>query len=140
MQSDTPLIDFFRRVYAPLKLAGHRSQVERCRTAIDALAAFMGRQPTLGELVQTDPPPADLVPLRTYLVELGVPPSKFRLVVYRGNYILVPSGLPTPQEIELMTNEIQTEWSEAERRVRAGGDRQRPTVWTAPEVNIASEL
>ena len=136
MRPDTLLIDFYHRVYRPLKLAGRRSEVQKCLTAIDRLGASVGRQATVLDLVRMDSPPPELAALHAYLIELGIHQSaarsKFVEVIHRGKLVLVPVGQPTPHEIEQRTEEIQAEWSEEERRGRTGKDRNAAITWSPP--------
>ncbi|MBI2481536.1 MAG: hypothetical protein HYV60_23715 [Planctomycetia bacterium] len=136
MPPNTPLIDFFRRVYRPLKLSRSRTRANACRAAIDALAEDLGLSPTLGTLVYLDPPPPGLAELREYLVELGVSPPTHLNMFYRGKLVFVPPGEPTPQEIEHLTRQIREEWSEGEERVRAGKIREEAITWEPPQCAV----
>jgi len=96
----------------------------------------LGRQPTLGDLIRLDPPPAELAALKRYVGELGVQstnsPPAFREVMFRGKRVGVPKGEPTPHDIERLAAEIRAGWSEGEMRVRAGKDRGDVTTWEPP--------
>ena len=147
MHPETPLIDFYHRVYRvyrPLKLARRRSEAQECLKAFDTLGASVGRQATLLDLVRMSPPPPELAALQAYLFELGFDQSaarsKFVEVIHRGTLVLVPLGEPTPHEIEQQTAEIQAEWSESERRVRTGRDRNAEMTWTIPTCTVAEQL
>lgn len=140
MKPDTPLIDFFHRVYASLKLTECDSKASDVKTAIEALTASQGHVATVSDLVRLSTAPRYLGALRAYLVELGVlavPEPEYRAVLYRGKEVWVSRGDPTPYEIEERAAVIRADWSPKETRKRAGTSKRH---WTPPQVvALASE-